>query len=255
LAAASNSGQIRLGAILWLAIVGFMTAQCKSAYLVLLALAFAIPVERYGSRMRWLVASLLIVAPGIVCGIAWMISLRHTYFAGIHYFVRGVAVYPDGQVASLLADPIGYAGVVARTIFLSPLIPISFIGLIGLFGPPVLMPTIAYPLVAGSIGAVFAADGTPRPPALRFRLLAVGAILAGSALILTLLYIQWNGVGAPVIQGFSGRYLYPLSPLLLMFLPTRKFAIIGLTAPAWATILGLVATCFTLGVTWATYWA
>jgi uncharacterized membrane protein len=253
--AASELGPISGSAIASLALIGFLAGQCKSAYLVLLALAFAIPAARYGSRMRWLAASLMIAAPGVLCGFAWMLALRHTYFSGIRYFVFGAEIYPDGQVAAILADPLGYAAVLARTIFLSPLLPVSLVGLIGLFGPPVLMPAIAYPSVIGAIGAVFLVEGAPQRASSALRLLGIAGLLSGFVLILTLLYIQWNPVGASIVKGFSGRYLYPLSPLILFFLPMRKIAALGFSAPAATIALGAIATFFTLEVTWATYLA
>ena len=257
LGVASAGEQIRWRTALWLAALAFLIAQCKTAYLVLPALAFAIPVGLYGSARRYLLASLAIVVPGALVSIVWMLALQHGYFAGIHYFVRGAAIYPEGQVAAILADPLAYAQVVARTIFASPLAPLALIGLIGLFGPPVFMPALAYPLVAGTLAAVLIGEGATiawRPTAL-LRGLAIACVLAGFGLILTLLYVQWDSVGAPVIQGFSGRYLYPFAPILLLFVPTKKLALFGLEAKDWTAILGVIAGGFTLGVTWATYWA
>jgi hypothetical protein len=57
-------------------------------------------------------------------------------------------------------------------------------------------------------------------------------------LILLLLYLLWSRVRAPLIHGFGGRYLYPFSPILLISLPTRKFAAPGLEATTWTAILG-----------------
>jgi uncharacterized membrane protein len=257
LSVATKAERISLPSIVFLAVIAFLTAQCKSAYLVLLVLAFAIPVARYGSAQRWLLATLAITIPGFVASLAWMIALKHSYFAGIHYYVLSSLVYPDQQVAGILADPLGFAAVLARSLFLSPLLPMTFLGLLGIFGPPVWMPIIAYLLVFGALFSALIAEGAPqRPDSPRLsRWLAVGVFVAGFGLILTLIYIQWDGVGAPVISGFNGRYLYPLLPPLLLFLPSKKSVMFGLDAPAWVAILGLIATCCTLGVTWTTYWA
>jgi hypothetical protein len=85
--------------------------------------------------------------------------------------------------------------------------------------------------------------------------LAVAAFLAGFGLTLTLLYIQWTWVGRPIIEGFQGRYLYPLVPGLLTFLPAKPIAMFRLTASAWLALFGFVATVSTLWATYATYWA
>jgi len=257
LSVATQAERISLRTVLFLAVIAFLTAQCKSAYFVLLPLAFAVPVDRYGSTWRWLFASLAITIPGIVASLGWMIALKHTYFAGIHYYVLDSAVFPDRQIERILADPLGFAAVVARTIFMSSLLPMTLLGILGIFGPPVLMPIVAYLLVLGAFAAALAAEGASQltNPSRLLRWLAIGVFLAGFGLTLTLVYIQWNGVGAPVISGFNGRYLYPLAPPLLMFLPSKKSIVLGLDAPAWLAILGLVAACSTLGVTWTTYWA
>jgi hypothetical protein len=254
---AMKPDRIALRTILFLAALGFFTAQAKTAYLVLLALAFAVPVARYGSRRRWLFASLLIALPGFAASLAWMIALQHGYFAGIHYYVLDSAIYPDGQVHAILADPIGYAGVLARTLFATTLLPMTLLGLLGIFGPPVLLPTLAYPVLLAVCAAVLLSEGassSPKP-SLLLRGIAIGVFFAGFGLILTLIYIQWSAIGAPVISGFNGRYLYPLSPMLLIFLPSKTIRLFGFGAEAWVVALGLIAGACTLGVTWTTYWA
>jgi hypothetical protein len=254
---ATKPERIPLRTILFLAALGFFTAQAKTAYLVLLPLAFAVPVERYGSPRRWLFASLLIALPGFVASFAWMVALQRGYFAGIHYYVLSSAIYPDGQVRAILADPIAYAGVLARTLFASSLLPMTLLGLLGIFGPPVLLPALAYPLLLGVAATVLLSEGrssSPKP-SLLLRAIAVGVFFAGFGLILTLVYIQWSALGAPVISGFNGRYLYPLLPALMIFLPSKTIRLFGLGAEAWLVALGVTASCCTLGVTWTTYWA
>ena len=253
----AKQGPISGRAIAGLALLAFLVAQCKSVYMVLLPLAFALPAARFGSRRRWLLACLAIVIPGIVATLAWMVSVKLTYFAGIHYRTWAGEVAPDDQLAGILRDPLGYAGIVARTIFAPAFVMDVVRGLIGVFGPPVTLPApIFAALLALLVGTLASegAEGRPRPPGL-MRWLAIGAFLAGFGLTLTLLYIQWTGVGRPIIEGFQGRYLYPLLPGLLLFLPKKPVALLGLQAPAWLALLGLVAASSTLWVTYATYWA
>jgi len=54
------------------------------------------------------------------------------------------------------------------------------------------------------------------------KILALLIAFATIAIILTLLYMQWTRVGAPTVDGFAGRYLYPLVPLILLALPSGK---------------------------------
>jgi hypothetical protein len=57
------------------------------------------------------------------------------------------------------------------------------------------------------------------------------------------------------VEGFNGRYLYPLVPLLLVAVPTRAKRVFGLDASAWLVLTALVSVPATLWVTWQTYWA
>jgi uncharacterized membrane protein len=244
-------------AIALLASLAFVVAQCKSVYMVLLFLAFALPVARFGSRRQWLLACLAIVVPGVLATLAWMASVKLTYFAGIHYTTWAGDVAPDEQLAAMLHDPMGYLAVVTRTLFASPLLAESLRGLIGVFGPPVTMPAIIYAallvLLCGAVASE-GAEGRPRPSML-LRALAIAAFVAGAGLTLTLLYIQWNGVGRPIVQGFQGRYLYPLLPGLFVLLPEKPVAIFGVQSSRWLAMLGFVSLASTLSLTYATYWA
>jgi uncharacterized membrane protein len=88
------------------------------------------------------------------------------------------------------------------------------------------------------------------------RLLAL--LLFGSAalIVLTLLYLQWNGVAAPIIQGFQGRYLYPVVPLLFLFVPNlRSGAGRKISARSCLLAVGALSVAITCWVTWKTYLA
>ena len=58
-----------------------------------------------------------------------------------------------------------------------------------------------------------------------------------------------------MIDGFNGRYLYPLSPLLLLFIPTAGRKLFGLSSSAWLGALGIVSVGATWWMTWWTYLA
>jgi uncharacterized membrane protein len=256
LAVALKPERIHGSTVLFLAVLALLTALCKSAYFVLLPIAIAVPVDRYGSRSRWLVSTLAIVIPGLLCNLAWMLWVKQTFFAGIHYQTWGGEVRPDEQLATILAEPMRFMSVLARTIFLSPLISTTLIGILAIFGPPVYVPPPVYTLLVLTLGAALVAEGARRQLTrlVVLRLLAAGAFFCGFGLILLLLYIQWTGVGAPIIKGFYGRYLYPLLPPLLLLLPSRQIALFNIQARTWVIFLATVSITSTLGLTWMTYW-
>jgi uncharacterized membrane protein len=257
LAAMVHQGRISTRSLAVLVASAFLIAQSKSAYLVLAPLALAIPAERYGSRRRWILASALIVLPGAVASIGWMFALKYTFFAGMRYHTWAGNVYPDGQMAHILAYPLTYLAVLLRTVFATNFLASSLLGFIGVFGPPVGMPLIFYILLLASFALTLTGEGageTQTLPPLVGRL-ALCAFVTGFVLILTLLYVQWDGLDTPTVQGFQGRYLYPLAAPLLVLLPRRiSTPPLGLDAKHWAGLLGLVSLFGTVLVTWTTYW-
>ena len=250
-------GPIRRRVLVELVVTAFILAQCKSAYLVLPFLALALPMSRFASMARKIEACALMILPGFIAAFAWMIILKATFFSGLRYQTWGGNVYPDMQSSGIIHDPIGYLSVLLRTVFATSLIPDSFISLIGIFGPPVFMPAAYYALLPLAFIAVVVSEERRRPASITpaVRLLALGIFLAGVGLVLTLLYIQWTGLGGPVILGFQGRYLYPLIPVLFVLLPTTGRAVLGRGAPAWLMGLGAISMVGTLWVTWSTYLA
>jgi uncharacterized membrane protein len=254
----AGEGRIRAGALAGMAAAAFILAQCKSAYLLLPFFALAIPSARFGSVGAKLAACAVIALPGIAASAAWMIALKQTYFQGIHYRTWSGEVFPDRQTALILADPLSYAAVLLRTFFLTPLIRDTLVGLIGVFGPPVRMPPFFYPALTVALASVFVAEPRFAPGALQAwptRLLAAFLFLTAAVIVLTLLYLQWNRLGAPVVEGFQGRYLYPLIPLVLVLLPSGGRRAFGLDAPAWLALLGALGVGGTWYVTWSTYLA
>ncbi len=233
--------------------LGFFEAQCKTAYMVLLPLALAIPAARYGSRLRWALASAAIILPGLALSLAWMVSLKHGYFAGMTYTTWAGTVDPDRQAAMILADPLGYVGVALRTVFDLGFLSQTLVSFIGIFGPPVTLPAPLLALTFAAAAAGLASEGGGSAPK-ALKSLALGTFFAGTGLVLTLLYVQWTGLGGPVILGFQGRYLYPLAPAMLLWLPQAPLRAAGLAAGDWQLALGLVSSGGVLWLTAATYW-
>jgi len=244
-------------ALTTLVVSGLLIAQSKSAYFVLLQLVLAIPVARYGSRLRWLFASALIALPGTALNIAWMVALKHTYVAGLHYYTWAGHVYPDGQTAFILQHPLAYLGVLVRTIFTTNLIPLTLLGFIGIFGPPVAMPVVFYAVLVAALFCVLAGEGDAGSPSVptAAKWLTASAFISGFVLLLTLIYIKWDSPGASVIQGFQGRYLFPLAAPALTCLPrSGSRAYLGLGVASWTAILAATSLFGTVFVTWTTYW-
>ncbi|HYI42075.1 MAG TPA: DUF2142 domain-containing protein [Sphingomicrobium sp.] len=241
-----------------IAITGFFLAQAKSAYLLLPLLTLAIPAERFGTpaRKAWFCA--LFVLPGVAGSVGWMLLVKHTFFNDIQYGTWSGIVQPDRQLAAILANPFLYAVTLLRTLFATMLIPTAVIELFGVFGPPVKMPALMIAAVAGLFAATILSQhraAEPRLSALGTKALAAGISAVTLVIILTLLYLQWTRFGAPVIQGFNGRYIYPLAPLLLLLVAVPGRRIFGVSASAWLIAMGVVSVAGTWLVTSWTYLA
>ena len=246
-----GNGRLSGARIAALAFVAFVLALSKSAYLLIPLLSLAIPVIRFGSGRRKALACALICLPGIGGSLAWMLLLKLTYFTAVKYRTWSGVVDPQQQLALVLSHPFAFAGTVLRTLFATMFVPLAVIQFIGTFGPPVTMPLLLIVAVAGLLAATILSDAPIAPRPLRSgqtRLLAAAIVLLTLGLILTLLYLQWTRLGGPVIDGFNGRYLYPLAPLLLLMIPATGKPQFRLPSSLWLlglTIVSVGGTCWT----------
>jgi uncharacterized membrane protein len=252
------AGRIRSSTLAGLAASAFILAQCKSAYLLLPLLSLAIPAQRFGSARSKLLGCALICLPGALASAAWMLALRLTYFEGIQYRTWSGLVRPEEQMQLILSDPVGFAGTILATVFGTPFIPKTILEFLGVFGPPVTLPAPYFPVAALLLTGVIASGRRIPDGALkswRTRTFSVAIAAVTMLIILTLLYLQWTRYGAPVVQGFNGRYLYPLAPLLLLLLPMMGKPFFGVSSRAWLLAIGAVSLAITWWQTWVTYLA
>ncbi len=221
----------------------FVQAQCKSAYLLLPLLALAIPAGRFASRAQRATALAVILLPGILASIAWALVMKLTYFtAGMQYQTLSGTAFPDGQTALILHHPLTYAHVLYET-FLSPPFLKEFIS--GVTGSVVAGQYLPLPLCALATGGLIAVLAFDRPDAAhpypaQLRWLGAGIFCASTLLALTFLYLQWTRLGGNRIDGFQGRYLYPLFPLLFPLIRSAP----ANASPRWlATLVPVVSGC------------
>lgn len=253
------SGRIARRTLAVLAAAAFILAQCKSAYLLLPLLSLAIPASRFGSVRAKALACLLVCAPGIVASAAWMIALKLSYFDNVaQYRTWSGIVRPGDQLQFVISDPLAYLRIVLATVFATPLVPKAILEFFGVFGPPVTLPLPFYP-VAGALlaGVTFSGRPIPAGPLSNWRTRTFALALAAATIlvILALLYLQWTRYRAPVIDGFQGRYLYPLIPLFLLSIPAAGRAFLRIPARHWLVALGLFSIAATWWKTWETYLA
>lgn len=255
---AVGTGPLSRGRIGLLAGLAFLLCQAKSAYLLLPLAALLIPAARFASGRGRLAALALIILPGLLGSLVWMLALKASYFAGIRYVTWSGIVDPDAQLQGIIHDPLNYALVLLRTLFTGPFVAELLMGPIGIIGPSVMIPAPFIALLLLALAAVWKAQPAGLRPNRAATLTWVPLIaLATSGLILSLLYLQWTRAGGPVVDGFQGRYLYPLVPLLLVLLPDGRVG----GAPRWLHANGGIAAIGTLSIiatswtAWATFLA
>ncbi|MCW3798782.1 DUF2142 domain-containing protein [Sphingomonas sp. BN140010] len=251
-----EEGPMRARRLVALAATAFVFAQAKSAYLLLPLLALAIPAERFASRRHRVFAMALIMLPGLIGSVAWMLTLRNGYFAHAAYQTWSGVVVPDRQVQAVLSSPLGYVEVLLRTVFTTAFIPKAIFDFLGAFGPPVSVPLWFDLAIINLFVALLVAEpqiaGGPLDR-LPVRLAAGGLSLVSVVIILTLLYVQWTRVGAPLIDGFNGRYLYPLAPLAVLMVRGKGEPLFRFSAAHWLCVAGVLSLGATLWVTAQTY--
>ncbi|MGV6827436.1 MAG: DUF2142 domain-containing protein [bacterium] len=226
--------------------VAFLLAQCKSAYLLLPLLVVLIPKTRFTGSLQRVSVVLLAIVPGFIASLSWILLAKSHYFDGISYQSWGGQVNPDMQIQYILSEPHSYVMVIIRTLFSPGWIIDILTGLTGALGwlQVSLSPVIFVLLFAGLV-AVLICDPTRSLGIYRatgktayFLIFILTVVIS-----LTFLYIQWTQLYGDLIQGFQGRYLLPVLPLLLAILPASTSS----CAPSRCAVI-ITATA-TIGLT------
>jgi uncharacterized membrane protein len=244
--------KLQLGAL------SFLLAQCKGAYVPLLFLVLLIPKEKFSSKRNWIVSILLLIIPAIICGLGWSGYAKHEILSGIQYTTETTqTVWPDGQMTYILQNPIEFIGVLLKTVFASPLIPISIAQMIGVLGwsgfsiDGLSMVTVILLLIAISASEPVKIKLYNSMYKKSFLLLISSATIG---LALTMLYVQWSPYQASIVSGFQGRYLYPLLPIFVIFAkPINEFAS-EKKANLLLWVFGLISSVSTIFATYCHYY-
>ncbi|MES2971796.1 MAG: DUF2142 domain-containing protein [Patescibacteria group bacterium] len=203
--------------------LAFFLATTKQGYLLIAAFPLIIPASFYPYSGR----KALKVRVGFSLALAlitmWYISVTGPIASILHFVQRpGLHVDSLDQIAYILTNPFE----VLLTILITPL-TVAYAGVYaGLVG--VLTNKLLY-LPIAVIVLLYVALGVALLNFKRSKLLAKegyrlewcsAGVLIGTFILSNLaLYIAFTKVGNPVIEGFQGRYLLPLAPLLIALRP------------------------------------
>jgi len=193
--------------------LGSLLGFVKAGYWPLVALLLLVSPRRF--RARWQYAALLLATAlcMTISTLAWIAVVR----AAHPPLTPGTD--PARQLAWVLDHPFALPGILASTFASYGLEFIeSFVGILGHL--VVFLPAAAYLAYGGLLLATAAIERDPLGLLdARKRTFLLLLFIGTTVLLMTMGYIGWCKTGAPQVDGFQGRYLAPLAPLLLLALP------------------------------------
>ncbi|NTU46235.1 DUF2142 domain-containing protein [Candidatus Roizmanbacteria bacterium] len=215
-----------------------------AGYELLIFLLFLLPLQKQTIKKQLV---LVVLIGGIIVFTKWLTVLAFTTYG----------VYPNGanpsaQIAGLLGNPFTEISMLVTTTAHR----FSFYaqGLIGMFGW--LDYGLDLPVYAGyclAFGILILTTSVPRAKLLspvQLGILTV-ILISSYAYILTLFYIVWAKVGAPVTDGVQGRYFlifFPFFLLLLAQLKSRYFPKLNLRFSPPPILLAILFTAIALSI-------
>ena len=234
-----------------LAAIAFVFMQIKAAYFLVPMIALFIPAARFASGAAKLRAVAAIFLPAFLGAAAWSAFAKAHILGDLAYSTEGGdRVQPGEQMAHILSDPLGFLAIAWETMIPGGVLAVSWMGMIGLMGwTNILLNPLVYPALIAAMAILWLGEKPVSPLAGPMALCAQVTIAAASVgATLTLLYMQWTGVGAERIAGFQGRYLYPVLPLLFAAAPIKLGMLSSSEARsaivATASSAGLIAGLF-----------
>lgn len=230
---------------------GLAVALSKIVFATLLGLLF-LPGRFYGyaKRRRWRLP-MMIGAAGASAALAWSLAAGRALERALERGA-GIPSNPRAQLDAMMADPGLFPRALGETLgdaqYVLVSIGKSMIGILGELDVP-LDDSLCAALAAGVLALVWLDTPRSNMSALS-RLFCLGIFCATFLLTMLALYLQWNAVGAPRIEGFQGRYLFPVLPLLFLALappaPKRMPAGLPLAITVIVAMVGNTAALETL---------
>lgn len=201
----------------------------KPGYIIITAIALIlVPKVSASSRLRRIlkiVGGLLIAA---IPFLIWMYLVKDLSPEIPLQLKPGAHVDVGEQVANIIHRPIDLIYAYFISIF-SNYGSGTLLGVVGSFGwidypLPIWMISIGLFLIVFSLIYASKEEFAKRIAGIRERRWMLAVFVASVLFLMLVLYVTWTPVGLRRVDGFQGRYLIPLIPLLIPVLQSRKFA-------------------------------
>jgi len=192
----------------------FLLAFTKQIYILLSGLYFMIPAQKFNGWRRQIMAGLPIFLMGLSAFMLWQGIHGDLYPTG--RADGSVTFSPREQLAFIVEHPGDYFKIILFTMKRELVLWLAmFVGLLGWIDT--VLPLAVYYTFYPFLLAVALWDNHPHILlSLSGRLVAMAVFGLTFIALLTTLYLYWNRLQAPLIQGLQGRYLTPISLLAVL---------------------------------------
>ncbi|GHV16192.1 hypothetical protein FACS189425_00010 [Clostridia bacterium] len=189
----------------------------KIVYMPLCLICFIIPFHKLGGKRRYFKVMCSIIAISLIVNLSWLAT-------AMKFLVNNVmpGVNASMQINSMITHPFTFLGVIFATLsqYLNFYVQSFFGGSLGWFDIPVhtwiiLLYTLALAFIAVADNKYGVHFGKRR------KAIMIAVACAISLLIFASIYVQYNRVGAVIIEGIQGRYFMPIC-LLFFYLFNNK---------------------------------
>ena len=214
------------------ALVGLSAAiaLAKTAYLPILLLTLMIPARKFGGRGKYWLFFALVLSVGVAVNIAWTLC-TYRDFVNPGRSPSAQAVYVLHHPLNMLGD---YVGQLFSIAFLC-----SIVGKLGWYDTRLLRPLVVCYAAVLIWTAWMAGASAAQLNGRQKSIIAVAAVGMWLALFL-IMDLAFTKVGNSAITSLQGRYLIPLTPLvLLLFCPSA-----ALRRRERGAILAAFSACF-----------
>lgn len=211
--------QVTKSEIFILALLSLLLSLSKLAYFPILFLLWVIPVQRFPSKKQYFITLSAIVLVSLAAVLSWLLITRHL---NVPLRLDTPNLTTQQRLDYLASQPWKLLVLLGNTLRLHGLTYLEqFLG--GMGWGETKMPIwhiVSFGLVL--VGVAACSHDKDIVVCRRQKAISLGIVVTNVVLIFTLLYVTWTSLDADVIQGFQGRYLIPISPLLFLLFYNQK---------------------------------
>jgi hypothetical protein len=197
-----------------IALLGMCVGLAKQAYFLLPLVFLLIPVRKFATRLRYVLALGIVMAVTLLPVLVWGVVVRSVYSPP--EVGPGIQIDPAEQLQRIISGKEDVRSLLFHTAQRWQSYGEEFLGFLGRLDTR--LPDWVYVVQLGLLLIVSAVDCKSAPRLTgRQAALAGGIFLLVGLTVLFILHLTWDRIGSPYIV-FQGRYFIPAAPLLAIVL-------------------------------------